>query len=632
MQSDSLLYREEIMRPKTEGNNNKNGKNKGSYSIGSNYCYIYGNMWGYDKSIVIYGVIECILSVLMPLGAVIAPAIVIRLLEQQVKVPVFIQTVLLTFLGYSIITALYTFILKRNEYQYIDIRISRFTYFLFSKCLHMDYQVYEEEKTREDLKKAVNSNHNNWLGVEGFMHHNVNLFTNLLGLLVYCVIISSVSPLILLLLLLLSAIQLAAFQRAKLYEQKKKEEISKINVTQGYFMDESFDLKAAKDIRVYQLNGLMEKVYASANLRLCKIKRRINGAYYGNDVVEIVLRFLRDVVCYGYLIYLLMHGLEVSLFVLYLGIVSGLGEWIMKITRNIAEISRDHLMICDYRKFLDIKDIFDHRKGKEIGADEEALDIVFDHVSYRYSGSEEEVLKDISFHIRKGERVALVGINGAGKTTIVKLLCGFYRPTSGKILINGMELSELNVENYFEQIAVVFQDAFTLSFTIGENICGVTGDAIDQEKLENALKLSGLKNKIDSLEKGINTYLNKDMEESGIQLSGGELQKLMLARALYRNAKLLLLDEPTAALDAIAESELYEKYQQLLQGKTSLFISHRLASTRFCNYILFLENGSIVEEGAHEILMERNERYANMFRVQSQYYKEETYEAAECMA
>lgn len=608
-------------------------KNKPPYSLFQNYRFVYANMWDYDKSLITYGIAEVFFNVVMPLGGVIVPSIVVGLLEDRAEIAEFIRTMILVFLVYGTLSMVQTFLRCRNRNQYIDIRLNRFSNVLFGKCLYMDYERYENEKVREEREKAENCIFTNQRGMEGFMHHNISLFTNILGLITYAAVIGFVNPVILVLLLFISVIQTLTFHRAKMYEHRKKDEISKVRVTQSYLQELAFDLKAGKDIRLYQLNNLIGRFYNLANVHMKRIKARIQGVYYANDVVGIVLKFLRDGICYGYLIYLLIHGLKVSYFVLYIGIVSGLADWIMKITEEVSEISRDHLMICDFRKFCDMEDVFRHKGGSNLEEEDTALDIVFDHVSFRYEGSEEYVLKDVSFHMGKGDKFALVGVNGAGKTTIVKLLCGFYRPGKGRILVNGVDLSELNIESYFKQIAAIFQDAYILSFTIGENICGAAGENIRREDLIKVLELSGLKSKTDSLKEGSDTYLNKDMDEGGIQLSGGELQKLVLARALYKNARLLLLDEPTAALDAIAESELYEKYNSLLQGRTSLFISHRLASTRFCSHILFLEDGGIVEEGNHEALMKQNGRYAAMFKVQSRYYKEdEEYETQESMA
>lgn len=602
------------------------------YTLRDNFHYIYANMWKYDKSLIFYGLAEIIFNVLLPLCGVILPSIVVGLLEKRAGVPRFIQMMSIVFLVYGALSAVQVFLSNRNRNQYIDIRMNFFSLILFQRCFSIDYSQLEKEAVREELKKAGDSIYGNWQGVEGFMHRNVILLTNVLGLITYAVVIGWINPIILLLLLVLSAIQIMVFHRAKLYENKQKKEISKIKITQGYLQEQSFDLKAGKDIRLYQLDKLIGRVYTWSNNRLKKIKSKIRGVYYVNDVVEILLKFIREGLCYGYLIYLLMHGLSVSEFVLYLGIVSGVASWMMKITQEISELGRCHYMIGDFRKFCDLKDIFSHKDGKEIEEGDTALDIVFEHVSYQYEGSSSYVLKDISFHMNKGDKYALVGVNGAGKTTLVKLMCGFYQPTSGRILINGIDTRELNIENYFKQIAVIFQDAAVLSLTIGENICGVPDNKINREDLAQVLELAGLTKKIESLPKGINTYLNKDVEESGIQLSGGELQKLLLARALYKKAKLLLFDEPTAAMDAIAESELYEQYQNLLHERTAMFISHRLASTRYCDKILFLENGMIAEEGSHEELISLNRKYATMFQVQSKYYKEEEDEIQESFA
>lgn len=596
---------------------------KANYSIGCNYVYVYKNMWSYKKSLIGYGIAEIIFNVLAPFGNTIIPAIVVGLLVKEVTSLEFIGTLILMFILYGIITAMNSFLISRNQMQYIDVRCNRFWDLLSAKCINIDYQLMEKEEVRNEMEKAIDCLSSNNVGMEGFMHKNVSLASNILGLFTYAMIISTIHPVILILLICISLLQLLIYNKAKRYEYNRINDKAQIAVTQRYLQEQAFDLKAGKDIRLYQLNDLILRVYENANMKIKKLKIKIQSMYYLNDVAGIVLRFLRDLVCYGYLIYLLIHGMEVSYFVLYLGVINGFASWIMKITDDIAEIGRYHLSICDFRRFIEMENLFSHKDGKELENSSIALDIVFEHVSFRYAGAQEDVLSDINFHIKRGERFALVGINGAGKTTIVKLMCGFYQPTEGRILINGIDMKELNIEQYFSQIAVVFQDPLAISFTIAENISGTFDDLIDRDKVLKVMVQSGIKDKVIQFEKGMDTFLNKDMEESGVQLSGGELQKMMLARALYKNAKLLILDEPTAALDALAESELYEKYQTLLQGRTSLFISHRLASTRFCNYILFLEKGKIIEEGSHDTLMKHKGRYAEMFYVQSKYYKEE---------
>jgi ABC-type multidrug transport system fused ATPase/permease subunit len=233
-----------------------------------------------------------------------------------------------------------------------------------------------------------------------------------------------------------------------------------------------------------------------------------------------------------------------------------------------------------------------------------------------------DTISHFNLQINGGSKIALVGINGAGKTTLVKLLAGLYYPTEGEILINGRSIRDYNIEEYYRLIAVVFQDVEILAFTIAKNIAACSDDMINYERVRKCLEMAGLKDKIDELRDKENTYLTQSIDKDGIMLSGGQMQKLMLARALYKDSPIIILDEPTAALDPIAESEIYEKYNDLTRGKTSLFISHRLSSTKFCDRIIFLENGSIVEDGTHRQLMDKGGRYAEMFEIQSHYYKE----------
>ena len=244
-----------------------------------------------------------------------------------------------------------------------------------------------------------------------------------------------------------------------------------------------------------------------------------------------------------------------------------------------------------------------------------------DNVSFRYPGTEKDILHNINLTIPAGERLAIVGLNGAGKTTLVSLLCGLLDPTEGRVLLNGKDICIFDRQAYYRLFSTVFQNFSLLKISLAEEI-SLQMEHTDRERVQLCLEKAGLLEKVCELPKGMDTHTNRDIWEDGVQLSGGQIQRLLLARALYRDAPILLLDEPTAALDPLAENELYLKYDEMTAGKTSLFISHRLASTRFCDRVLFLKNGSIAEEGTHETLMKAGGEYAALFEVQSQYYQE----------
>ena len=230
------------------------------------------------------------------------------------------------------------------------------------------------------------------------------------------------------------------------------------------------------------------------------------------------------------------------------------------------------------------------------------------------------VLKDFSLHIEAGEKIALVGVNGTGKTTLVKLLCGFYRPDRGKIRVNGVDIQRCRKEDLYGLFSAVFQDLYIDPYTVAENISMANEAETNMERVEACLERVGLFKTIRSYPRHIHTYMAKSIEE-GMVLSGGQQQKLLMARALYKDAPVMILDEPTAALDPIAESETYESFHGLAGDKTVIYISHRLASTRFCDRIVFVKDGRNAESGTHEKLMDQEGEYARMFEVQSHYYR-----------
>ena len=241
-------------------------------------------------------------------------------------------------------------------------------------------------------------------------------------------------------------------------------------------------------------------------------------------------------------------------------------------------------------------------------------------VTFTYPEAKTPAIDHLSLTLEPGEKVALVGLNGAGKTTLVKLLSGLYRPDSGEILIDGVPAEQFDPKAYWELVGTVFQDVSLLPFTIGENVAG--RERYDRDRVWDALDKAGLREAVGALPKGLDASLTQQMEKDGVELSGGQRQRLAFARALLKDAPLLILDEPTAALDPLAEADLYRKYAQETADKTSVFISHRLGSTQFCHRVVYMEGGRITEMGSHQELLARGGAYAKLFEVQSSWYKD----------
>ena len=393
-----------------------------------------------------------------------------------------------------------------------------------------------------------------------------------------------------------------------------------------YLKQQTTSVINGKDIRIYNMakwfkSGFDRLIDKNRQLTIGKLKR-----VFLVDFSDVLFTAVRDILAYVILVLQVLDGrISIAEFTLGLGVVSGLSGWLFSIRYHFSQLLEGNRMMCEYRKMMDYPNSFLREEGKSIPKEwkeGQLPEIEFRHVYFRYEDCEEDILKDVNFSIRPGERIALVGHNGAGKTTLVKLLCGFYHPTAGEIRIGGHLLDEFNLEEYQEMLATIFQDINALPVSIASNVSGRVEEDTDFGKVRDCLKRAGLWTDIELLEKKEYTSISQMFDPDGIQLSGGMMQKLMLARCIYKDAPILVLDEPTAALDPIAESCMYEEYNKITENKSALFISHRLASTKFCDHILFMEQGSIVEDGTHDELMEKNGKYAEVFAVQSEYYKE----------
>lgn len=583
-------------------------------SLWSNYRFAYIPLFRHKKKIVLSTIAEAVFYVIVPVVGMAVTSMIIGSLEQGISVRHLVLRILLAFAGCGILNMAKVYLDARGDFHYIEVRTELFIRDKIEKDLTISMEQYEDVEVQKLKEKANDCMWANTWGIEGFYRHNSDLLKGVLGLLSYALLVGTMNWKILLMLVGVSVISAAAAYRVTSCYKKMKDPLSEQDMTMNYINREVDDVQGGKDIRIFGLGNWIIGKYDRAIRNCRRLYFRRDIWEYGSNILDTALDGVRDMVCYLYLILQLSQGMRISEFVFYLGLVAGFSNWIGMISKSVVAVKQDSDKICDLRAYLGLPEDAPSEQKAE-GAE---MEIVFDHVSYRYHGAEEYTLKDVSFRLAPGETLALIGMNGAGKTTVVKLMSGLYLPTSGTVYVNGVSTRDLDRNSYFARQAAIFQEPFQTSYSIGENIA--LAETYDEDKIWNVLAQAGLDKKVRSLDRQLETHLGKDIAPDGIALSGGEMQKLLLARALYRDAPLVMLDEPTAALDALAETEIYEKYHTLLRKKSVLFISHRLASTRFCDRIILLADGSIREQGTHEELMRLQGAYHEMFQVQSRYY------------
>lgn len=596
-------------------------KDKPKYSVWQNVKYIYDKIWKWDKRLAIYSIARMPIIVVIPFVGIFLTSYVVKMVTEKYTPSTIAINIALLMSAILILNAANNILSGKIMAQSLGNRL-RFLKLVAEKTIDADFENVESPSGQKKLSKAFNSLNTNDSAAEAIVSNCVNLVGNLFGIVSYAAIIAALNPIIIFVIALSAVLNYFVLTRRNEWEAKNRDKYTPIDRKLDYLWRCSRDFSPAKDIRLYNMGrwftDLFGRIFKERTFWIYKSEKQGLAV----DIVSGIITFLRDLVSYGYLVYLLFaNGLPVDRFILYFGIIGGFSVWITGFVKQWGTLDNFSLRICELRDYIDMPDKFNHGKGAALPKG--VCDIEFRNVSFKYPESEKEALKNISLHISAGEKLAIVGMNGAGKTTLVKLLCGFYAPTEGAILVNGRNITDYNIYEYYSLFCTVFQDINFLPVSIAQNITFSSGGGKSTEKMDEVLRLSGLKGKIDSLPKGPDTLMGKSVFDDAIELSGGETQKLALARALYKGGKILVLDEPTAALDPIAESEMYMRYNEMAHDKTSIFISHRLASTRFCDRIILIDNGSIIESGSHDALMKKNGKYAEIFNIQSHYYKEE---------
>lgn len=478
----------------------------------------------------------------------------------------------------------------------------------------------EDPKFMEENGRALESCNSNDNGVEGVYHKLFSLPAVSLTVIILAIWIGLVNVWILLGLLLKLATSIWIKRKVNSYEYEMKGKIQKQERKKRYYYDTSYDFGYGKDIRIYNLKDRILANYREEINKFIYLKKLIANKEFTLAFLSLLALIISDSLLYGILILKVVNGMSIADFSMYLTLILQLSFSLNLLGEDLSFIYREAIYVYDLFEFLD-KDLGD-KGGTEKAIKDDGIEVEFRNVSFKYPRTDKYIFKNLNLTIPKGQKLAIVGVNGAGKSTLVKLLTGLYKVDEGEILINNIPIDRFSKKELYSMFSVVFQEVNVLAYTIEENVACKSSD-IDRDRVWKVLDKVGLGDKVRAFKNGLSQLMLKVIDENGVEFSGGENQKLAIARALYKDGNMVIMDEPTAALDALAEAEIYEHFSELTKGKTSIFVSHRLASTKFCDAIAFFDKDGLKEYGSHEELMAKKGEYYKMFTIQGKYYQEE---------
>ncbi len=491
------------------------------------------------------------------------------------------------------------------------------------KGLTTDYRNQENEHFRTLQSESFASCNGNFSCYAQIYDTVVLFFSNLLGFLAFAGILCALNPLLIAFLCLTTLASFLLNRRISRWLEGSREEKAAYEKRMQYVVSTADDVRAAKDIRLYRMAAWLDGIYEKNLKGLLGWYRRYTAKLFGVSAADSAIAMIRDGAACAFLLYLALNGkITAAEFALYFTATAGFSAWLGSMLGQITGMQRLNQSMNRFRSYLEYPEHYLREGGKPVPDLKTPKKIELRGVRFRYEADGKDVIRGISLTLEAGEHLAVVGLNGAGKTTLVKLICGLTEATDGSVLYDGTDVREYNRDEYYQLFGAVFQDYSILPVTIEEIVAEDEAENADPVRAEQCLEQAGLSEKIHSLPEGIRSRYDRAFWDDGINLSGGEIQKLLLARALYRQSPVILLDEPTAAMDPVSENRLYETYDGIMRGKTTVFISHRLASTRFCHRIVLIGDGQILEEGTHEELLAKKGRYYELFETQAKYYRE----------
>lgn len=586
-----------------------------------NFKFVYSYIIKYDKIILFYTFILIILSGFSTFGTSYILKQIINSIEFEMGKKFILNEVIFLSLGLTILLIVKEF-LDREIYWRWDKIFFKVVTEKNKKVMFMDYEYLEDPKT-QDLIKRADQSMNFYQGFGGLYYNFRYLFEAIISFVIASFILSSINNFLIIIILILIILKyLISDKTNKIDKEKYQDAIIPLKRKTRYISSISRNQVIGKDMRIYQMPKFIVKEHISINKELKKLYYLSIQRWFKAETIIKFLILVEELVLYYFLIReVILNHLSIGYFTFMLSSIRILSNSLTKVFSNYAKLRQYSRGVNDLRLIMNN---YNHENSCNniLPLDGEYV-IEFKNVSFKYFKQKNFVLNNISFKLDSKKKIALVGLNGAGKTTLIKLLMGLYKPTSGEIIINGININNINREEYYKLFAPVFQETNILANTVACNVSMKHKNDTDYFKVEKSLKLAGLYDKIESLPLGIHTELSREFDSSGIDLSGGEKQKIALARAIYKESPIIILDEPTASLDAIAEYNLYNNFNKVIDNKSAIYISHRLSSTRFCDQILFLDGGTIIESGTHDQLMANNGEYKKLFNTQAQYYKED---------
>ncbi len=574
--------------------------------------------WKFDKMYFILSVVNVIVGAALPfVDILLLPLLVDSLISPERDIPM-ILTYAALMVGLDVIVGLMnsqiTIHLEKYEDKFLNFQAEQ----IADRCMNIDFALTENKECLDQINKAREGKDYSG-GIHGIAKAFFQIVQNVIKIFGVVTVLTISAPWLLLIIGVLLLISTLINAKKNKIEVKYFSDLANINRVFWYVSHEIEDFRFGKDVRLYGAAGTLVARAAQQMDRVVSFDKKKADERYPLDILDVIVGALRDFGTYLYL------GALAILGKITIGTYSQLttsGGVLNSSLQGAIFGLQDIVKRCNYGyeivKLMEYPPML--QKGdREVPTLDRPHEIEFRNVSFSYPNTKVKVLENVSITIKAGERLSVVGLNGAGKTTFIKLLCRLYDTDEGEILIDGVNIREYDYDEYMKLFSVVFQDFRLLSFTAQDNI--LLGKEDSSETVDELFDKVGLLDKINSLPKGRDTMMFRQFDRDGVQLSGGEQQKLAIARALYKNAPVVILDEPTAALDPVAEYDIYCKFNELVENKTAVYISHRLSSCKFCDRIAVFSGGTIKELGTHDELVKLKDGvYAEMFTAQAQYY------------